>query len=478
MLSGQDAHVDAHHAVFQRFGHAENAAHVAAVEVAGQAELGVVGCVHRFLFGLELEDGRKRAKSLFFRAQHVGRGIGHHGGLKELARAHAGQALAPNHHAAAFGHGVVHMALHFGQGCLFDQGALVHAVFKAIAHFGTLNFGSELFDKFVVHTFLHIKAVGAHTGLACVAVFAGEGAFDRAVDVGVFKHDEGRVATQLQRHFLDGGRGLRHQDTAHFGGACKADVPHHVAGAQHLAHGNRIVCVGGDHVEHARRNARADGQLGRGQGRQRRELGRFDDDRAACGQGWCDFARDHGQREVPRRDGRADPDGLLEHEQAAVVVELGQGLAVDALGLLSEPLDKACAISDFAFGLGQGLALLGGHDAAQIVLVGHQQVVPLAQDDAALFGGFGFPGGPCCVGCGNGLLGLGRAEVGHIGQVLARGGVGHGKTAAAFDPLAIDQGVGLEQARVVELGEGGCLHVHGGLQKLQVQVLFVFNRQA
>src|SRR3989344_268035 len=56
VLGGQNTHVGADHAVFQGLGHAEDSAHVAAVEVAGQAKLGVVGRVDGFLLGLELED--------------------------------------------------------------------------------------------------------------------------------------------------------------------------------------------------------------------------------------------------------------------------------------------------------------------------------------------------------------------------------------------------------------------------------------
>ena len=66
---------------------------------------------------------------------------------------------------------------------------------------------------------------------------------------------------------------------------------------------------------------------------------------------WCDLAGDHGQREVPGRDGGAHADGLFEHQQAAVVVELGQGLAVDPLGFFGKPLDKAGAVGHFALGL-------------------------------------------------------------------------------------------------------------------------------
>ena len=55
MLGRNHADVDPDHAVFQRFGHAVNAADVAAVEVAGQAEFGGVGLFDRLGFGIELD---------------------------------------------------------------------------------------------------------------------------------------------------------------------------------------------------------------------------------------------------------------------------------------------------------------------------------------------------------------------------------------------------------------------------------------
>jgi hypothetical protein len=183
---------------------------------------------------------------------------------------------------------------------------------------------------------------------------------------------------------------------------------------------------------------------------QRCEFCRLDDDGTACCQRRGHLSGDHGQREVPGRDGGAHPNGLLQHHQAAVVVELGQCFAIHALGLFGKPLHEAGAIGHFAFGLGQGLALLGGHDAAQVVLVGHQQIKPLAQDGAALFGGFAAPGWPGGVGGGDGLFCINRAQVGHVGQVGAGGGVSHGKSAAAADPLAVDQRIGFQQGGVFE----------------------------
>ncbi len=128
------------------------------------------------------------------------------------------------------------------------------------------------------------------------------------------------------------------------------------------------------------------------------------------------------------------PMGWRDDHQAAVVVELRQGLAVDAFGFLGEPLDKTRAVGDFALGLGKGLALLGGHDAAQVFLVGHQQLVPLEQDGVALLAGLAAPGGPGGVGRGDGGLGVLRAQVGHVGQLAAGGGVVHVKAGLAREP--------------------------------------------
>jgi hypothetical protein len=53
------------------FADAEDAADVAAVEVAGQAELGGVGQRDGLGLGLEAEHRRHRAEGLFLRAHHL-----------------------------------------------------------------------------------------------------------------------------------------------------------------------------------------------------------------------------------------------------------------------------------------------------------------------------------------------------------------------------------------------------------------------
>ena len=62
--------VDADDAVLERFGDAPDAADVAAVEVRGEAELGVVRERDRLGLGLEPEQRRDRAERLLARDRH------------------------------------------------------------------------------------------------------------------------------------------------------------------------------------------------------------------------------------------------------------------------------------------------------------------------------------------------------------------------------------------------------------------------
>ncbi len=59
-------------------------------------------------------------------------------------------------------------------------------------------------------------------------------------------------------------------------------------------------------------------QFGQRQRGKRRLAGRFQDHGAAGGQRRARFAGDHRRREVPRRDGGGNADGLLNHQQALV----------------------------------------------------------------------------------------------------------------------------------------------------------------
>src|SRR5437016_9821672 len=63
-LGRDDAFVDADDAVFEGFGDAPDAADVAAVEIGGETEFGVVGHLDGLVFGLEPVERRDGAKGL------------------------------------------------------------------------------------------------------------------------------------------------------------------------------------------------------------------------------------------------------------------------------------------------------------------------------------------------------------------------------------------------------------------------------
>src|SRR5690606_26514803 len=115
-------------------------------------------------------------------------------------------------------------------------------------------------------------------------------------------------------------------------------------------------------------------------------------------------------------------------------------LAVDALGLFRVPLDIGGGIEDFAARLRQGLAHFGGEDGGQLVGIGDDQVVPLAQQGAAVLGGSGGPWALRLVGGIDGGGGLARAHFRQRRQFFARRGIEdiEGRGAVAADPVAVD----------------------------------------
>src|SRR6185369_13970220 len=82
-LVRDDAHVHAHDARLERLGGAEDAAHVARIEVRAQAELAVVRERDRLRIVLEAEERRHRPEGFLARDLHGGVHAGEDGGLVE-----------------------------------------------------------------------------------------------------------------------------------------------------------------------------------------------------------------------------------------------------------------------------------------------------------------------------------------------------------------------------------------------------------
>src|SRR5690606_33647116 len=86
-LGRDDADVGAHDAGLHLLCDPEDAADVAAVEVAAKPEFARVRERDHFFLGLEADEGRDRAERLLVRDQHGGRYAGEHGGLEKEATA-------------------------------------------------------------------------------------------------------------------------------------------------------------------------------------------------------------------------------------------------------------------------------------------------------------------------------------------------------------------------------------------------------
>ena len=71
MFCCNDANVDAHHAVLQSLADAKDATYIAAIEITGQAKLGVVRSVNRLLVFVKAKHGCEGTKGFFLGAQHV-----------------------------------------------------------------------------------------------------------------------------------------------------------------------------------------------------------------------------------------------------------------------------------------------------------------------------------------------------------------------------------------------------------------------
>ena len=140
-FGGDDAFVDADHAVFEAFGDAEDSADVAGVEVGGEAEFGVVGEGDGFGFGFEAEEGGDGAEGFFAEDEGVVGDVGEQGGLEEGAAALV--AFAAGDDAGAAGQRIGDVFFDFGDGFGVDEGALGDSGFHAVADFEGFDGGLE-----------------------------------------------------------------------------------------------------------------------------------------------------------------------------------------------------------------------------------------------------------------------------------------------------------------------------------------------
>src|SRR5690606_2431184 len=150
---GDQALVDADHAILQPFHDAEGATEIAGIEVAGEAELGVVCHRDRIFFLFEAENRRNGAENLLLHEPHLRLRVRNHRRFEEGAAEL--MALPPGDDLAALGRRVADEFLDLLDRLHVDQRTLLDAVLKAWSHLEGARGSGELLHEPVVDAGLH-----------------------------------------------------------------------------------------------------------------------------------------------------------------------------------------------------------------------------------------------------------------------------------------------------------------------------------
>ncbi len=331
-----------------------------------------------------------------------------------------------------------------------DDRAVRHALVEAVTDLVGADDFLQFLDELVVDRVLHEDAVGAHAGLARVAVLRRCSTRRRQLQVCVVEHDDRGVAAKLHRQALERIGALLRQDLADARRSGERQLAHDRVRAHFVTDRARVVRR--QNVEQSRGQSGPIGKLGQRCHRQWCFLWRLGYHRAADGKRGRDLAGEHRRREIPGRDRRAHADRLLDHDAATVRERLRQDVAIDTFAFLGEPLDERGSIDHLAPGLGQDLALLDRHENAEIVNVLHDELVPVPEHTGALDRRLRGPGFLCHLRRFDRTAGLGCTDIGHLGDDFVRRGIQdlEGRAVVGVDPFAVDVGLGPEEGGITE----------------------------
>src|SRR5205807_8949150 len=163
-FGGDEAAVDAHDAVFKRFGNAPDAGDVAAVEIGGETEFGIVGEGDGFRFGFEAEERSDRAESFFASDGHLRSDIGKHGRLEKAAAENV--AMAADEDFCALGLCVADVVFDFLYGGIVNERSLGGSGLEAGSRLQSFDGDGKLGGENIVDRVLHEQAIRAHASLA------------------------------------------------------------------------------------------------------------------------------------------------------------------------------------------------------------------------------------------------------------------------------------------------------------------------
>ena len=416
-----------------------------AVQITGhhagsQAVVGVVGAADHFLFAVVDEDAHHRAEDFLAHDGHGIRAIGEHGGgdVGALGIVAITDARAADQQACTLAAALLDVAEHAVHMRVAHQRAKVGGVIQRIAEADALDalqhLGLEARLQHAWHE--HAGAVGAH--LAGAVEVGHHRDVGGAVEVGVFEHDQGRLAAQLHGHFLEAGAGgTRHHLLAGYGAAGEGNLLDARMLGQPLAHS---AAQPGHHVEHASGQTGLGVDLGQLQCGQRGDFAGLEDHRVASGQGRGGLPQGNLDRVVPRADAGdhaqrfatgVDEGGLAQRNLLTLDGRDQAGVVLQHVGA-GDDIDVA--------GFGKRFASVEGFQLSQLIVARTEDIHRLAQDARALHGGHRRPHLLPLGGAGDSAIHVCLAGALHLGQHLAGGRVDavEGFSTAGGDVLATD----------------------------------------
>src|SRR5215208_924054 len=321
----------------------------------------VVGEPYRFVHIVHLEDWQQRSESLLAHHAAVVRGVLDHGRLEKVAFAVV--PITPNGDLRAPVHRVLELICQHVTVPGGVEGAhpylgllgLLHPVSEFVA--GD-PLGNAL-HKLVVDFVEDVDSLGGEACLARVEEAAYVDAAHGRVHVRVGEDDHRVGSTELSRDALELGGGYLHEPAPHLGTAGESDPADVPVGGERLPD---LLAWPGHHVHDAGREPRLLHQLNHPQRRERRCIGRLDDDGVARGERRGDLGAHQSEREVVGHDGGAYAHRLLD-DHAVGLAERGGQIGVDALDLAGQVgviVHAVKEVVELPHRLGERFALLTG----------------------------------------------------------------------------------------------------------------------
>ena len=221
-------------------------------------------------------------------------------------------------------------------------------------------------------------------------------ALDRVVEVGVVENDQRVLAPHLELDLLHPGDCPGRERAAGLDGPREADrvdlrgVDNRVAD---------LPAAADDQVEDPGRASAVGQQLGHRVGTARHQRGRLEDDAVGVGERGRDLPGRDRDREVPGRDDADHPEGFSLHRHRHALPRRIDEFARDPERLPGVELEDVAGAHGLTHGLLQGLALLAGQQAPDLLGPGEDPAADRVEQVGALLdarprpGGEGGPGG-------------------------------------------------------------------------------------